>query len=200
VIARREQGVPLRVERQPENPHDANAIALFDPFGDQVGFFNRRLAAALAPSIDKRHRLRRRSHRVTGGEVEQSFGVNVLVVRRDLHESTEASADLRAERRSELAALASNELDTALVRLFLGERHLSFGTGASSRAPGRRRELPSGDGYRSWQVARVPPACGAHRPAPGPGVGLRVSATGARRDQAFHLEETFAERDSPCAP
>jgi single-stranded-DNA-specific exonuclease len=43
---------PLRLVRQPDNPFDANACALFDPHGDQVGFLNRRLAAALAPSID----------------------------------------------------------------------------------------------------------------------------------------------------
>jgi single-stranded-DNA-specific exonuclease len=46
VAARLVPGEPLRLERQPDNAFDANACALFDPRGDQVGFFNRRLAAA----------------------------------------------------------------------------------------------------------------------------------------------------------
>ena len=44
-------GSPLALRRDPDNPHDANAIAVFA--GDeQVGWVARELAAELAPQID----------------------------------------------------------------------------------------------------------------------------------------------------
>ncbi len=83
VLGRLASGSPLRLERQPENPYDANAIALFDPHGEQVGFFNRRLAAALAPAIDAGVAYDVEVTEVTGGEDDRSLGVNVLVSQRD---------------------------------------------------------------------------------------------------------------------
>ena len=44
-------GAPLTLRRDPENPHDAAAIAV-DAAGEQLGWVPRELAAELAPEID----------------------------------------------------------------------------------------------------------------------------------------------------
>ena len=46
-------GRPLRLRREPANPHDPNAISVRDAAGDrQAGWVPRDLAAVLAPAID----------------------------------------------------------------------------------------------------------------------------------------------------
>jgi single-stranded-DNA-specific exonuclease len=117
-------GTPLRLVRQPDNPYDANACALFDPHGDQVGFLNRRLAAALAPSIDAGIAYDIEVTDVTGGDGGRSLGVNVLVSRRDAAESDVERETLRVGRRAELAELTPEELDAELTKCFIGERSL----------------------------------------------------------------------------
>jgi len=122
-IARLAPGVPLRVVRQPDNPHDPNAIALFDTHGTHLGYFNRRLAAALAPVIDKGVEYDVEVTDLTGGADGKSHGVNVLVSRRGDGLAEEIGEDA-AVRRAGFAALGAAELDAALVREFIGEREL----------------------------------------------------------------------------
>jgi hypothetical protein len=45
-------GRPLELRRDPENPHDPNAIAVHSGDGDQVGWVPRELAEDLAPRLD----------------------------------------------------------------------------------------------------------------------------------------------------
>jgi hypothetical protein len=45
-------GRPLALRRDAANPHDANAIAVDDADGAQLGWVPRELAAALAPDLD----------------------------------------------------------------------------------------------------------------------------------------------------
>jgi hypothetical protein len=45
-------GRPLELRRDPDNPHDPNAIAVHAQGGGQVGWVPRELAAELAPRID----------------------------------------------------------------------------------------------------------------------------------------------------
>jgi hypothetical protein len=45
-------GRPLELRRQPENPHDPNAIAVHAAGGEQVGWVPRELAEELAPELD----------------------------------------------------------------------------------------------------------------------------------------------------
>ncbi len=123
VIARLEPGAPLRLVRQPENPHDENAIALFDPHGEQVGFLNRRLAAALAPVVDAGVEYDVEISDVTGGEEGRSLGVNVLVMRRREADEQDAE-DTRATRRAELEEMDAASLDAALTRELIGDRRL----------------------------------------------------------------------------
>ncbi|MGV8082396.1 MAG: single-stranded-DNA-specific exonuclease RecJ [Coriobacteriia bacterium] len=119
-------GTPLRLERQPGNPHDPNACALRDPRGEQVGFLNRRLAAALAPVIDAGAAYDIEVTDITGGEEGKALGVNVLVSRRGStgDEDAENVAAQRALRRAELSALPAEELDSELARSFIGDRRL----------------------------------------------------------------------------
>lgn len=122
VVSSLEPGTPLRLERQPDNPHDPNACALFAPDGRQAGFFNRRLAAALAPLIDDGLELDVTVTDVTGGEEGKPFGVNVLVSQRG--EEGEAATDDSEETRQRLQTLPPDELDTELARRFIGDSEL----------------------------------------------------------------------------
>jgi hypothetical protein len=45
-------GSPLRLRRDPGNEHDANAIAVDLPSGEQLGYVPRAVAAELAPDLD----------------------------------------------------------------------------------------------------------------------------------------------------
>ena len=47
-----EPGRPLELRRDPDNPHDPNAISVHVPGGDQAGWVPRELAAELAPQLD----------------------------------------------------------------------------------------------------------------------------------------------------
>jgi HIRAN domain len=45
-------GRMLELRRDPDNPHDPNAIAVHEPGGEQVGWVPRELAEQLAPDLD----------------------------------------------------------------------------------------------------------------------------------------------------
>ena len=45
-------GEPLTLRRDPDNPHDPNAIAVHGAEGEQFGWVPRELAAEIAPEID----------------------------------------------------------------------------------------------------------------------------------------------------
>lgn len=124
VAERLSPGVPLRLVRQPDNPHDANACALFDVHGEQVGYLNRRLAAVLAPAIDRGVVYDVEVTDVTGGDEGRSRGVNVLVSRRDAVADDSLSREVVTAAREALASLAPDELFAELVRRFLGDRRL----------------------------------------------------------------------------
>lgn len=124
LVARVVSGTPLRLVRQPDNPYDANACALFDPHGDQIGFLNKRLAAALAPSIDAGVGYDVEVTEVTGGENDRALGVNVLVVRRDAAESELEREAMRERTRAQFASLDPDALDARLRSAFIGDRQL----------------------------------------------------------------------------
>lgn len=123
IVAGLAPGEPLRVVRQPDNEYDSNAIALLAPDGEQVGFFNRRLAAVLAPVIDKGVDYDVEVSDITGGEVGTSLGANVLVSRR-VEQTDEEDVEEAQVRRVSLASMPADELDVELAREFLGERAL----------------------------------------------------------------------------
>jgi len=76
----------LRLERQPDNPHDSNAIAVFRG-ALQIGFLRKEIAKELAPRMDRGVRYRARATAVTGGpshsDPRRSRGLNIFVERID---------------------------------------------------------------------------------------------------------------------
>lgn len=193
VLGRLAPGSPLRLVRQPDNEFDANAVAVLDPHGDQVGFLNRRLAGVLASVIDAGVEYDVEVSEVTGGGESRSLGVNVLVVRRDLRDDTEDRAAQMALRRAELAALAPEELDAELVRRFIGDRSLHAAQAQALAALARRRStlavMATGRGKSlifHLHAARI-----ALREGHASVFVYPLRALVA--DQAFHLSESFAE-------
>ena len=69
----------LHVLRDNENPHDANAIAVFDKEYRQIGFLSRDIASQLAPMIDKQQieRMECEVTEVTGLGVDENYGLNI---------------------------------------------------------------------------------------------------------------------------
>ena len=193
VVARLQSGVPLRLERQPDNPYDTHACALFDPFGDQVGFFNRRLAAALAPVLDAGVEYDVEVTDVTGGVDGASLGVNVLVSRRGADaEADEEARRLAIEYRAELASLGPAELDAALVRHFIGERelHAAQVEALSHLAAGRSALTVMATGRGKSLIFHVHAAREAI--ARGRASVFTYPLRALVADQVFHLDESLA--------
>lgn len=116
-------GMSLAMRRQPDNPYDTNAIALFDAHGHQAGFLNRRLAAVLAPAIDAGVEYDVEITDVTGGEDGRFFGVNVLVTRRGSSCDQEIASNDIAQF-EQLRLLSAEELRRKLIAEFIGDREL----------------------------------------------------------------------------
>jgi single-stranded-DNA-specific exonuclease len=193
VLVRLHPSTPLRLERQPDNGHDPSACALFDPHGDQVGFFNRRLAAALAPSIDAGVDYDVEVTEVTGGESDRSLGVNVLVSRRDAIEDRDEELALRLERRAELAAMPPEELEAELVRRFIGDRslHAAQAESLSHLAAGHNTLTVMATGRGKSLIFHLHSARQALRHGAASVFVYPLRALVA--DQSFHLDEAFAE-------
>jgi single-stranded-DNA-specific exonuclease len=108
----------LELRRDPDNPHDPNAIAVH--YGNlQLGFFNKRLAAHIAPLIDAGARYRARVASLTGGSDETKHrGVNVFV-ERDAVAASQAQAARGAmpDRLRDEAELAQR-----ICRALIGDR------------------------------------------------------------------------------
>ena len=117
-------GEALCVVRQPDNPYDANAIALVRGTGEQVGFLRRQISAALAPVMDAGVGYVAHVLDVTGG-ADRSLGVNVRVERvgesGKLHDR---EADSGAVERRRLVALPADQLFCELRHALIGDHDL----------------------------------------------------------------------------
>jgi single-stranded-DNA-specific exonuclease len=116
VIAGLRADALLELKREPDNPHDRNAIAVH--YGSlQLGFFNRRLAAHIAPLIDAGVRYRARIASLTGGNDETRHrGVNIFVER-------DAIARARVVPGAAVERLRDEgELEQRICRALIGER------------------------------------------------------------------------------
>lgn len=193
VVARLGPGTPLRLERQPENPYDPCACALFDPHGDQVGFFNRRLAAAIAPLVDRGVEYDVEVTEVTGGGEGESLGVNVRVAKRSAAAAEDEAVEAGRERRRELESLAHEELASALVRHFIGDGalHPEQSEALSHLARGSSTLLVMATGRGKSLVFHVHAALEALRSRRASVFVYPLRALVA--DQAFHLRERFAD-------
>jgi len=79
IIARMQVGEQLTLVREPNNPHDRNAISVCRQDGTSIGFINRHMAAGLAQQID---RMEEPAHAVVtalygGGTSEYNRGVKI---------------------------------------------------------------------------------------------------------------------------
>jgi len=186
-------GTPLRLERQPDNPHDKNACAVFDPHGAQVGFLNRRLASALAPALDAGVEYDVEVTDVTGGVEGRTFGVNVLLSRRDAVAGALEESAIRLEARAELAALPADELEAQLVRRFIGERslHEAQVRALAELSAGRNTLAVMATGRGKSLIFHLHAARLALREKRASVFVYPLRALVA--DQSFHLTEAFAE-------
>lgn len=192
VVARLAPDTPLHLMRQPDNEFDPCAVAVFDPMGDQVGYLNRRLAAALAPELDRGAAYEVAVAEVTGTE-KDSLGVNVVVARAGAGEDASRDAEACAVRRSELAALAPAELDGALARCFIGDRPLHEAQSASLAhlAAGRSCLTVMATGRGKSLIFHLHAARAAI--ARGEASVFVYPLRALVADQAYHLREAFAE-------
>jgi single-stranded-DNA-specific exonuclease len=113
-------GSPLVLERQPQNPHDPNAVAV--RYGAlQLGFIKRGIAKHIAPLIDAGAQYRARIESLTGasgGTAGERFrGVNIFVERDAL-----AAVERRSSRQREAQRdLQGDELGESVRRALIGE-------------------------------------------------------------------------------
>jgi len=73
-------GEALRLVREPENPHDPNAIRVCTRDGDQIGFLAADVAARLAPRLDAGAAAKAEIIALTGGTRDKpTRGVNIEI-------------------------------------------------------------------------------------------------------------------------
>ncbi|MRR13414.1 DEAD/DEAH box helicase, partial [bacterium] len=169
----------------------ASAIALFEPHGEQVGYFNRRLAAVLAPLLDAGVEYDVEVASVTGGDEGRPFGVNVAVSRRGGSGDEEERDRARVEARAEYSRLDGKALDSALVSAFIGERALHEAQQATldTLAAGHRCLTVMATGRGKSLIFHIHAARRALHDAKASVFVFPLRALVA--DQAYHLEEAF---------
>ncbi len=146
-------GLELDLHRQPDNPKDSQAIAVF--YGAlQLGFLRKEIAKHLAPLIDGGVRYRARIEHLTGGS-EKLRGVNIRVEReRSPLPHAFTAPDRAGDRAAIVRALIGDaqprdEQHAVLSRLDAGKNTLAvFGTGRGKsfcfQYPAAYRALESG--------------------------------------------------------
>jgi hypothetical protein len=73
-------GERLTLRREPDNPQDANAVAVFRGNGDQVGYLSARVAEQVAPLLDAGTPVTAVVSEVTGGTPDRpTYGVNIHI-------------------------------------------------------------------------------------------------------------------------
>lgn len=77
-VSRLKAGDALMVEREKDNPHDSNAIALYKDY-NMLGYIKKEVAAQLAPIIDSGKSVSVTVSAVTGGS-GLSYGANIEIV------------------------------------------------------------------------------------------------------------------------
>ncbi|MGI6034170.1 MAG: DEAD/DEAH box helicase, partial [Coriobacteriales bacterium] len=218
VLSRLESGVELRLEREPENEVDRNAIAVKTLGGEQLGFLNRHLAARLAPVMDEGAPYDAAVSEVTGGPaegrededtripgplgvrdpgvVDRSYGVNIIVRRGDIEEEPEVDPDEHAAQlakaRAKWAQLDADELDDELREALIGEHslHNAQKRTLDNLAQGRSTLTIMATGRGKSLIFHLHAARCALKDNNASVFIYPLRALVA--DQAFHLQETFA--------
>lgn len=218
VLATLEAGIELALRRDAQNEYDANAIAVTLLDGTQIGYLNKHLAKQLAPAMDSGIAYDAAISDVTGGPasphadvrapgplgvrdpgvVDRSYGVNIIVRRVDL-DMANPVADAEQVRReldeakARWQSVPASELEDALRTALIGNHTLHDAQAHALDALARGRNtlaiMATGRGKSlifHLHAARMAllegKACVFIYP-------LRALVA----DQAFHLQETFAQ-------
>ena len=119
VAAHLVEGQRLYLVREPDNPHDANAIRVETVSGIQAGYLNARLARHFAPLLDCGERYDTYVSQVTGG-ADRNYGVNIII-QKTREETREQLTEKLASMREELSALDDENLLDRIRQALLGE-------------------------------------------------------------------------------
>lgn len=112
-------GQEVFLQRQPDNPHDKNAVAVIDDKGVQLGFLKARLAKDLARFLDKGVEYTATITSVTGlDEGENHIGVNLIVERKQ--EDTGEKEDVAQKNKHLFTRLDDKSLFTEIKNQLLG--------------------------------------------------------------------------------
>ncbi len=115
VIRGIEDGESVRIEREPENPNDPKALAVY--YGDHhIGYLNAELAKILAPELEEGKEYEAYVTRVIGREKDK-LGVRLCVRKAKKTETDESFERVKEE----LAALSAREVEEAVKKAILGE-------------------------------------------------------------------------------
>jgi hypothetical protein len=79
LIADLSEGDQLTFEREYENEHDENAIAVYDCSGQQLGYLKSSVAEDVAPILDSGGKITGFVTEVTGGMGDESYGCNIRI-------------------------------------------------------------------------------------------------------------------------
>jgi len=74
------KGMKLNLIREPENPHDPNAVLVQTPEGDKLGYVNTKndLAFRISKALQETT-VNCEILEVTGGEEDKNYGVNIQI-------------------------------------------------------------------------------------------------------------------------
>lgn len=194
VIARFEDDEPLMLRRDPLNEFDASAIGVYAPrFETQIGFLNRDLAAVLAPALDEGAEYVVKLGSVTGGDDGRSYGVNIEIARKVTQALREEAKAYRANRRDELKGYSDAELHAFLIKHFIGTGALHKAQQESLDLLGRGRNvltvMATGRGKSLIFHMQAAKLALLENKASIFVYPLRALVA----DQAYHLQESFAE-------
>lgn len=185
----------LEIRRDPQNDYDPNAIAVYVPrFDKDIGFLNKDLAAVLAPLMDAGRAYSVRLGSITGGIDGKHYGVNIEITNEDSPKLHEERARYRAHQREQLSQCNDPAaLRAHLLKAFIGEGHLHSAQEKSLAllesgknvltvmATGRGKSL-------IFQLFAAQSALIDHK------ASVFVYPLRALvADQAYHLDEVFAE-------
>lgn len=122
IVRQLQEGETLVLKRQPENPVDPNAVAVFRENEEQVGFLKKRLAKELSRYLDKGIKYKCKVSEVTGeDEKENNLGVNILVEKEEVTNKEEDSIEKIKETKKKVQSLSNEEMINTVKSQLLGK-------------------------------------------------------------------------------
>ena len=79
VASKLKKGQKLLLVRDKNNPYDSNAVMVTTELNEQVGFLSKAIVSDLARKMDLGTKYFCEVSDVTGGNIGQSFGVNIFI-------------------------------------------------------------------------------------------------------------------------